>query len=72
MLKSNIYKNTMYKIAFVSGKGGTGKTTVAINFAKLLSYNIKTLLVDLDVEEPNDNLFFKYKFLDSKAYDFKP
>lgn len=62
----------MYKIAFISGKGGTGKTTVAINFAKLLSYNVKTLLVDLDVEEPNDNLFFKYKVLDSKAYDFKP
>ncbi len=62
----------MYKIAFVSGKGGTGKTTIAINFAKLLSYNVKTLLVDLDVEEPNDNLFFKYKVTDSTTYDFSP
>ena len=50
-----------YKIAIASGKGGTGKTTVAVN----LYYYIwkqgskKIQLVDCDVEEPNDFIFFK-------------
>lgn len=42
------------KIALASGKGGTGKTLVATNLAGLDS---STLLVDLDVEEPNCYLF---------------
>ena len=48
------------KIAVASGKGGTGKTTVAVNLYQLLNreYQNKTLLVDCDVEEPNDMLFF--------------
>lgn len=49
-----------YKIAIASGKGGTGKTTVSVN---LLTYLQKVTegrvhLVDCDVEEPNDLLFF--------------
>ena len=48
------------KIAVASGKGGTGKTTVAVNlyrhFSKQMAGNV--LLVDCDVEEPNDSLFF--------------
>ncbi|MEN8203385.1 MAG: ATP-binding protein [Bacteroidota bacterium] len=48
------------KIAVASGKGGTGKTTVAVNLFHLISkYRTpKVQLVDCDVEEPNDRLFF--------------
>jgi len=42
------------KIAVASGKGGTGKTTIAVNLA--LSAG-KCTLVDCDVEEPNCALF---------------
>ncbi|MFO8109657.1 MAG: ATP-binding protein [Thermoplasmata archaeon] len=42
------------KIAVASGKGGTGKTTVAINLALSLG---DCTLVDCDVEEPNTNVF---------------
>ncbi len=45
-------------IAFASGKGGTGKTSLAANFAKYLSQDKNVLLSDLDVEEPNVNIFF--------------
>jgi len=41
-------------IAIASGKGGTGKTTVAVNLA-LSSKNVQ--LLDADVEEPNANVF---------------
>jgi MinD superfamily P-loop ATPase len=48
------------KIAYASGKGGTGKTTVAINFAYHLAH-CKQLVqyLDCDVEEPNGHLFLK-------------
>lgn len=49
--------NQPLKIAVASGKGGTGKTLVAVNLASMLSETQNTLLVDLDVEEPNDALF---------------
>ncbi len=42
------------KIAVASGKGGTGKTTVAVNLALSLG---DCTLVDCDVEEPNTNVF---------------
>jgi MinD superfamily P-loop ATPase len=45
-------------IAIASGKGGTGKTTVAVNIASLLSKrNKKVCYIDCDVEEPNGHLF---------------
>jgi MinD superfamily P-loop ATPase len=43
------------KIAVASGKGGTGKTTVAVNLA--LASEGKVRLLDCDVEAPNCHLF---------------
>ncbi|MDP8231505.1 MAG: ATP-binding protein [Candidatus Zophobacter franzmannii] len=54
------------KIAIASGKGGTGKTTVATNLAKYLSENRKVVLVDLDVEEPNSGLFLNGSLMNQK------
>ena len=42
-------------IAVASGKGGTGKTTIATNLAKSIGNNVQ--LIDCDVEEPNSHLF---------------
>jgi MinD superfamily P-loop ATPase len=44
-------------VAIASGKGGTGKTTVAVNLARAMGSPVQ--LLDCDVEEPNDNLFLK-------------
>ncbi|HQO14835.1 MAG TPA: P-loop NTPase, partial [Smithellaceae bacterium] len=43
------------KISIASGKGGTGKTTVSVNLARVLNKEI--ILADCDVEEPNAHLF---------------
>lgn len=45
------------KIAIASGKGGTGKTTVAVALA--LSAPGPVRLLDCDVEEPNCHIFLK-------------
>jgi MinD superfamily P-loop ATPase len=42
-------------ISVASGKGGTGKTTVATNLAASLGNGVR--LLDCDVEEPNAHLF---------------
>ncbi|MDD5679015.1 MAG: ATP-binding protein [Kiritimatiellae bacterium] len=48
------------KIAVASGKGGTGKTTIAVNLAVMLAENGKTVqYLDCDVEEPNGHIFLK-------------
>ncbi|MFA7378159.1 MAG: 4Fe-4S binding protein [Erysipelotrichia bacterium] len=44
------------KIAVLSGKGGTGKTFVAVNLAAV---SFRSTYLDCDVEEPNGHLFFK-------------
>lgn len=52
------------KIAVLSGKGGTGKTFVAVNLAAAAG---RSLYVDCDVEEPNGHLFFKPQNLTEKS-----
>jgi len=48
------------KIAIASGKGGTGKTTVATNLAHVASRNGQSVVyLDCDVEEPNGHIFLK-------------
>lgn len=44
-------------ISVASGKGGTGKTTVATNLAVSIGSGVQ--LLDCDVEEPNAHLFLK-------------
>ena len=50
------------KIAVASGKGGTGKTLVAVNLALSLSEGEHVQLLDCDVEEPNDHIFLNPEF----------
>jgi len=51
------------KIAILSGKGGTGKTTVSTN---LFSINKNIKLIDADVEEPNASIFLKPDILEDE------
>jgi MinD superfamily P-loop ATPase len=46
-------------ISIASGKGGTGKTTVAVNFALALRNALPVQFLDCDVEEPNAHFFLK-------------
>ncbi len=54
------------KIAIASGKGGTGKTTLSTNLSSFLSETKRTILIDLDVEEPNSGLFISGKLIKSE------
>ena len=48
------------KIAIASGKGGTGKTTIATNLACSITRMGKVVqYLDCDVEEPNGHIFLK-------------
>lgn len=50
------------RIVVASGKGGTGKTTLAVNLAVALRGYAAVGLLDCDVEEPNCHLFLKPPF----------
>jgi MinD superfamily P-loop ATPase len=51
------------RIAIASGKGGTGKTTVATNLAvAAMQSGAGVCYLDCDVEEPNGHLFLKPTF----------
>jgi len=41
-------------VAVSGGKGGTGKSFIAVNLAVLLAKSYRVVLIDLDVEAPND------------------
>lgn len=62
-------------VAIASGKGGTGKTSVAVNLARMLDAPVQ--LLDCDVEEPNAHLFLAGSPLGEKTIniavpDFDP
>jgi MinD superfamily P-loop ATPase len=55
-------------MTIASGKGGTGKTTFAVNLAYALADRGDTVrLIDCDVEEPNDHLFVLPEFTEKKS-----
>jgi len=57
-------------IAVASGKGGTGKTTVATNLASVLKdTGERVAYLDCDVEEPNAHIFLKPELGSSKVVD---
>lgn len=49
-------------ITIASGKGGTGKTTIATNLAYVLQALREVQFIDCDVEEPNSHLFLQPEF----------
>jgi len=51
-------------ISIASGKGGTGKTTVATNLALSIT---NAQILDCDVEEPNSHIFIKPEIKDKKV-----
>ncbi len=58
------------KIACLSGKGGAGKTFVAVNLASAAG---KSTYIDCDVEEPNGRLFWRPENLETAVvYKVQP
>ena len=60
-------------ISVAGGKGGTGKTLVAVNLAYMLNRDRRTLLVDVDVDNPCTRSFFEVRQLwEKKVLEFRP
>ncbi|MFA5093109.1 MAG: ATP-binding protein [Candidatus Omnitrophota bacterium] len=53
-------------ISVASGKGGTGKTTIAVNLALSLDISNGVQFLDCDVEEPNAHIFLKPQIKEKK------
>ncbi len=61
------------KVAVTGGKGGTGKSTLAVNLAVELSKRRETVLADLDVEAPNDHILLSVDLAnDEEVYVMVP
>jgi MinD superfamily P-loop ATPase len=62
------------KLVIASGKGGTGKTTFAVNLALIANNNgVNISLFDCDVEAPNDDIFITMNnYLNIPVYSFLP
>lgn len=59
----------IFKLALLSGKGGSGKTTIALSLAKMLSdCGIKTLLIDCDTATNGATYFFEAKLEKKERY----
>lgn len=57
------------KLALLSGKGGSGKTTIALSLAKMLSEcGLKTMLIDCDIATNGATYFFEAKLERTKNY----
>lgn len=52
-------------LGIASGKGGTGKTTLSVNLARVLGTPVQVL--DCDVEEPNVHLFLQGELSDTQT-----
>ncbi|MFH1448388.1 MAG: ATP-binding protein [Candidatus Micrarchaeota archaeon] len=49
------------KIVILSGKGGTGKSSITSSIASVLSKSVKLVLVDADADCPNQHILFQGK-----------
>jgi MinD superfamily P-loop ATPase len=54
-------------LSVASGKGGTGKTTIAVNLALSLEKTHDVQFLDCDVEEPNAHFFLKPRLLENRV-----
>lgn len=61
---------TNYTIAFLSGKGGSGKTTLALSMASLLAEcGLKVLLIDCDLNTNGATYFFEKELANYEDQD---
>ena len=56
-------------VSVTGGKGGTGKSTVAVNLAVELSRKADLVLADLDVEDPNDHILLGVELQNEEPVD---
>ena len=58
----------MKRITVISGKGGTGKTTIAAMFAYLASLEDKVVVADADVDAPNLPILLQVQKIETRPY----